>query len=668
MKNALFILLTCCCHILQAQTDSVLYQKQPTANNVLAARLQPIKGEKQYLTAELIRIQGIARLSELLTWIDKTTFSTLQHDRFYLNLNGTSTFQEQSYLLMVNGQKVEIERWDALYLNQLGIAITDIAYVEITTSPQIINGQFAGKGAINIVTRTDYKGLTVSGYNNYGNPVGDPGPAAYMNGYASPNIHKTGLVHGYTLGYYGKKGHINASYNHEDWFLRDTQTMARLARYDKQIEKITTQAMRIEGALSFGKYLLEAGAAHSTNKGFVYRNYLQSEIPADITYNEARLRATRLLANNSYLRGNVVMNTNEFMHPGALYSSYTYIASTANIEYGKKYAINKRTLRQTSGYTLDYRKYSTGPGWLLQHKPYSTFIYTPAKKISHQLDLSLDIFSNTVNPSISFKREKNGSIINGSSFIISYQQSRLNTAYTQLWQFYGTNRNGMNPASYPVSFSTTPTHLFTADYFYFVSSGTSFKVTFNPGIRYQHNYHFIRPDLAATYPLPGKNTSGQTADFYTVTLGTNIHYDVFNNFWFDIDYYSANDRSASKDMQQLLNSDARRKLAISFYLKLPARIDIGVRSQTISKSTWVYFDENGNQASMTIPSVFTTDFSFNKKLWGEHVQVNATIRNLFNQPEQYHPLGADFQMRFFVSAIVKFENLLQAIPKRKSSR
>jgi hypothetical protein len=658
-------LLTCCCCIAHAQTDSVLYQKQPTANNVLAARLQPIKGEKQYLTAELIRIHGISRISELITWIDKTTFSSIQHDRFYVNFNGTSTLQEQSYLLMINGQKIETERWDALYLNQLGIAITDIAYVEIITSPQIINGQFAGKGAINIVTRTDYKGLTVSGYNNYGNPINDPGPANYVKGYGSPNIHKTGLVYGYALGYYGTKGHINISHNHEDWFLRDTQAISRITKFDPMIYKNTMSALRVEGAYDFGKYLVEAGAATSTSDGFVYRNYLQSEIPANITYNEARLRATRLLAQNAYIRSNVVVNTNGFTHPATLYENYTYTTSTANVEYGTRYNFNKRVLKQTSGYTLDYQKYSTGTGWLLQHKPYSGFIYYPSKKVSQQLDVNLNIFNNTVNPSISFKREKNSSIINGSSFIASYQQSRLNTSFNQLWMFYGINRNGINPPSYPGTFSTTPTHLFTADYFYFISSGSSFKININPGIRFQHNYHFIHPDNVATYPLTGKNTSGQTADFYTITLGTNIHYDVFNNFWFDIDYYSAADRSASKQMQQLLNSDAKRKLCVSFYLKLPARIDIGIRSQAVSKTSWMYFDMNGNLVSTTIPSVFTTDISFNKKLWGEHIMVNATIRNLFNQREQYYPIGADFQMRLFVSAIVKFENLLRHIPKRK---
>jgi hypothetical protein len=205
MKGVLMIWICLTCLAGQAQNDSVLYQKQPTANNVLAARLQPIKGERQYITAELIRIQGITRLSELLTWIDKATYSTIDRNALYVNLNGSSTMQQQNYLLMINGQKVEMERWDALNIEALGIAITNIAYVEVFNTPLIVNGQFAGKGAVNIVTRNDYKGLTVTAYNNYGNPVGDPGPAQYISSHSSPNVHKTGLVFGYAAGYYWKR-------------------------------------------------------------------------------------------------------------------------------------------------------------------------------------------------------------------------------------------------------------------------------------------------------------------------------------------------------------------------------------------------------------------------------------------------------------------------------
>lgn len=647
-----------------AQTDSILYQKQATANNVLAAKLQPIKGERQYLTAELIRIQGITRLNELLVWIDKTTYTTIDWSTHALNLNGTSTLQQQNYLLMVNGMKVEPERWDAIGINELGIAVTDIAYVEIFNTPQIINGQFAGKGAINIVTRNDYKGLTISGYNNYGNPVGDPGPSQYLSQYSSPNIHKTGLIYSFSAGYYAKKWHINISHTYNDWLLRSDAIIKRLSIFDSTIENNSLRTTRLEGAIQAGKFLVEAGAATSAQKGYIYRNYLQTEIPAGSYYNEGRLRITRVLKNNQYMKGNFIMNSHRFDHVSNLFPDYEYITWSGNAEYGKTYYWKKdRFIKHASGYAVDYATYTNGNTYRLKHKPYSTFSYNLSKKIKQQLDVALAVFENTINPSIAFKHEKASSIINSSSIVVSYQQSRINEQYNQFWQFYSTNQK-LNPMAYPKTINSTPTHFLTADYFYYISSSTSFKLTLNPGIRYQHNYHFIQPDAAGTYPIVSDNSSGRTADFYTITFGANLHYDVFNNFWFDIDYFSANDKSGNKDLQQVLNNDARRKIMASIYFKLPARIDIGLRSQAVSKTHWQYFDAAGSLVNQDMPATYTTDLALNKKLWGERIQLNTTIRNIFNQAEQLQPLGADFQMRFYITLIVKLEDLLKYIPKK----
>lgn len=648
---------------LGAQTDSVLYRRQASANTVLAARLQPVKGERQYITAEVIRIQGITRLSELLTWIDKAGYATIDWNMFYLNLNGTSTFQQQSLLLMINGQKVELERWDALNLDLLGIAITNIAYVEVFNTPTLVNGQFAGKGAINIVTRNDARGLTVTGYNNYGNPVGDPGPAQYMGRFASPNVHKTGFLYGTSAGYYAKKWHLNVSHTLNDWLLRSEQMTGRLALYDSILEKNTRRATRAEGALASGRYLLEAGAAIAEQDGYMYRNYLQTEIPVSITYREASVRLTKTLENNRYIRGNILVNANRYDHVPEVFPDYTYTTSNANLEYGKTWMPGEKPLKQVSGYTLEYASYTNGQTYQLQHKPYTSLSYARSRKVKQGLDMALAILGNTLNPSVAFRHEKYSSPLTSWSFVASYQQSRINQQHNQVWYFYQTGRS-INPGAYPLSINSSPTHYFSADYFYYLTLSTSFRLTFNPGFRYQHNYHFIQPGPVMPDPVLVTGSSGATANFYTITTGINIHYDVFSGFWFDIDYFSANDQSADRQLGQLLGNDARRKLMLSFYYKLPARVDIGIRSQAVSSTTWQAYDETGNLTGYKLPATYTTDVHLNKKVWGDRIMLNTGIRNLFNQGQRLHPLGADFQMRFYITVMARLDDLLKYLPKK----
>jgi hypothetical protein len=134
------------------------------------------------------------------------------------------------------------------------------------------------------------------------------------------------------------------------------------------------------------------------------------------------------------------------------------------------------------------------------------------------------------------------------------------------------------------------------------------------------------------------------------------------NFWFDLDYYSANNTSNQKDLQTVLSNEAKRKLLLSMYYKLPARFDVAIRTQALSKTAWQNYD-NGTLQMVHIPSNFTTDLSINKKMWGERININATLRNIFNQKEWYHPLGANFATRFMVTAQIKFDQLPKKIMK-----
>ncbi|MFN3445277.1 MAG: hypothetical protein ACK44D_06010 [Bacteroidia bacterium] len=652
-----------------AQTDSVMYKKQPIST-VLSATLQPIKGEKQYITSELIRTQGIGRLSELLLWIDKTTYSTINGDRFYLNIAGTSTQQHQNVMLMVNGQKVELERWDALNINLLGISVIDIAYVEIFNTPQIINGQFCGFGAINIVTRNDFKGFTYRAVANNGNPINDPGAAKYIAGYSSPNIDKTGFVYSHSLGYYANKFHINTSFNFQDWYARDTMITARYLVYPKIANKNTLMSFRAEGAGQYKKVYIQASAAYTAQDEFLFRNFTGSEQPFKTGYLEGTLGLTRTFTNNRYAKINTTINQhtfNNWLQNSATFTEYKYLTNTLNAEVGKtKLLGNNLYKKYTLGYTLNYYSYSTSKGFIAQHQPYAGLKRNLNKKITQQLEVMLNIMDYTINPNVVFSHQKNNNIISSWHFVGAYQQTRLAQFLNQTWYHYGVNRNSSinNPTiTYPSNLNSTPTHKLSGDYFYKLNFGSNFRITMHGGLRYTQNVVYLIPNANnVSFLYNGYQTSAAHGNVFGKIWGANIHYDVLTNFWFDIDYYSANNTSNQKELQQVLSTEAKRKLLISAYYKLPARFDVAMRTQTLSKTAWQNY-ENGVLQTVNIPSIFNTDVSINKKMWGERININATLKNIFNQKEWYHPLGANFATRFMVTAQIKFDQLPKKLMK-----
>lgn len=654
---------------LTAQTDTVMYKKQPIGT-ILSATLQPIKGEKQYITSELIRTQGIGRLSELLVWIDKATFSTINGDRFYLNLAGTSTQQNQNVMVLINGQKVELERWDAININLLGISVIDIAYVEIYNTPQIINGQFCGFGAINIVTRNDFKGLTYRAIANNGNPINDPGAAKYIQGYSSPNIDKTGFVYSHSLGYYGNKFHINSSFNFQDWYARDTMITARYLAFPKIANKNTLMSFRAEGAGQYKKLHVQGSAAYTQQDEFLYRNFVGSEQPFKTAYLEGTLGLTRAFSNNRYARINSTLNQHTFNNwlPNTGYiAEYKYLTNTINAEVGKtKLLANNLYKKYTLGYTLNYFTYSTSNGFIAQHQPYASLKRNLNKKTTQQYDVMLNILDYTINPNLVFSHQKSNNIISSWNFVGSYQQTRLAQFLNQTWYHYGVNRNSSinNPAvTYPANLNSAPTHKLSGDYFYKLNFGSNFRITMHGGLRYSQNVVYIIPNTnAVSFIYNGYQTSGAHGNVFGKIWGANIHYDVLSNFWFDLDYYSANNTSNQKELQDVLSTEAKRKFILSSYYKLPARFDIATRTQALSKTAWQNYN-NGTLQTVNIPAVFTTDISINKKLWGERININATLRNVFNQKEWYHPLGANFATRFMVTAQIKFDQLPKKLIK-----
>jgi hypothetical protein len=653
-----------------AQTDSLNYIKQPISSN-LSETLQPRKGEKQYITSELIRAQGIGRLSELLSWIDKITYSTINGDRFYLNIASTSTQQHQNVMLMINGQKVELERWDALNINLLGISVIDISYIEIFNTPQIINGQFCGFGAINIVTRNDTKGLTYRAIVNNGNPINDPGAAKYITGYSSPNIDKTGFLYSHSLGYYGNKFHINTSFNFQDWYARDTIITTRYLVYPEIANKNTLMSIRAEGAGQYKKIYIQASAALSKQDEFLFRNFTGSEHPFETGYLEGTLSLKRTFSNNRYIKINTTINQHSFnnwLQNSGNSVEYKYLTNTLNTEVGKSISLNNQLYRKyTIGYTINYYSYSTSAGFIAQHQPYASIKRYLNKKTTQQIDAIVNIMDYTINPNLVFSHQKKNNFISSWNFIGSYQQTRLAQHLNQTWYHYGVNHNSNinNPmVTYPEKLNSIPTQKLSADYFYKLNFGTNFfRITFHGGLRYAQNVVYLIPNVnAVSFLYNGYQTKAEHGNVLGKIWGVNLHYDVLANFWFDIDYYSANNTSNQKDLQSVLSNEAKRKLLFSMYYKLPARFDFAMRTQAISKTAWQNYD-NGALQIVNIPSNFTTDVSINKKMWGERININATLRNIFNQKEWYHPLGASFSTRFMVTAQIKFDQLPKKIMK-----
>ncbi len=638
---------------IQAQKkDTALYHKQ-IPNDVLSASLQPNKGEKQYITGDFIRQQGITRLSDALTYLDQATFSSVNHDRYAINLSATSTQHQQNVLLLINGNKIDLEHWDAVNINLLGISVNQIAYIEISYGPQIINGNFSGFGVINIVTRNDFYGLTVQAMVSTGSPIVNDARNAPNANYPQVDIKRNGLTHAQSLGYFGKRGHINASLSYQDWFTRDSLILNHSIFPGYTSRQTKQWTSRVESSFQLGKNLINLGGTYVSADDYTYFTSLRTQLPTQGNSKFIYANFNHVFNPKTYLKAGANIQTQLInnLYPNQLIGlSYERYLQNANLEFGKIFNPNK-TLN--IGYMVN-RSWLTnsliGETW---HQPYASLKLKPNKKITQQWDAVLCVIHHKVSPSLVFNHAKQNNLISGWSFAASYQS------------YFPTQNTNVPLLSY-LQYDYRTKHLladrqhrFTADYYYKLNFAGNFKFTIHGGLRYFINTTYIEfYDEQHNFMFPYWE-SARIGNSFTKLWGANIHYNVLSNFWVDLDYYSANAQSGKRFLNHVLDREAKRKCIITAGVKLPKKFELGIRTSATSSTSFAMLNENGELFYQKMPAMYFTDVSVSRNLWADYLQVNASVKNIFNQNTQYLPFSANYNIRYVITAYLKFDRLFK---------
>jgi hypothetical protein len=134
---------------------------------------------------------GINRLSGIYSFINDWDTYTFDGYRWYLSINGLSTFQNQNLVLMLDGQRMDIDFFNLKNINILPVTINHIDSIETLNHPRIFSGSFTPDGLISVRTLRPKIGLSVTGRYSAGNETGDPGPYFYTE-HRSANVEEDG--------------------------------------------------------------------------------------------------------------------------------------------------------------------------------------------------------------------------------------------------------------------------------------------------------------------------------------------------------------------------------------------------------------------------------------------------------------------------------------------
>jgi hypothetical protein len=135
------------------------------------------------ITRPQIEAAGWFNLGEILTGATGWQRTTLDAVSFFATADGlppgAAAPGEPEWLVLIDGQRVTVDALGAKLLDLLPLAPAQIESVTVTRAARLVAGTIAGRGVVEFHTRRPPRGPTAAGAWHSGNIIGDPGPYAF---------------------------------------------------------------------------------------------------------------------------------------------------------------------------------------------------------------------------------------------------------------------------------------------------------------------------------------------------------------------------------------------------------------------------------------------------------------------------------------------------------
>lgn len=596
--------------------------------------------QRQIITSDQIRVSGYTRLSDLVQLIDGWTFATITGNSWSLQSNGTGSYNFQNWVLMVNGQRIELDRSYTLDLNLLGISVVDIERIEVVNTNGMYLGEFTQNGLINIITKKSNKnGINYRGYGSLNRAVA--------------NDNNAGVNTSQTIGFTRNKFHLNLSFG---YMLHQNNERPRRYPYPEGINA-KQYTYRLETQYTGTKF------SHQ-----FFTSYLQKEIASPTTKNyQAGYLGLYQINTKNQIRlsttfwGEQNINLNAALSTTTLQYRYLQPTPKGNFIWQTGIATDLLSYQYNVFKNLSYADIYIGSRFAITDttatiiKPYTSINFPITRKINLFADAQAAFAHGKIAPRFSVGMYKRLSLISNYSFVVGYTETLLEEAFM-------TNIGQRVNAIEGATFLNNP-KLATADFYYNLNIGSSVKFSFNSGLKYTFDLPGTEYSMDTTYPIYSRFTVWERSQPITYYLNWinrfNIHYDVIKNLTFDINYLNT---VSLNTWNEELQNIPKHKFTFTLQYELPKRFTLWSRNYWQSETKFRTYDNlygtPNYQTYGTLSPIFTWDLGISKKLFKDFLNMNFSMRNILNGIERYYPSGSQLDIRFSVGLTANIEGLL----------
>ncbi len=614
----------------------------------------------QIITAEEIEQTGLARLSDLFILIDDWYATSTEGYTWEASANGLAAAQEAAWVLLVDGNPVDLRVLNTQNINTLPLSLGEIDYVEVHNTPVFIAGLFAQAGVIHLHTRTPDPVVSVRADFAAGNETGDPGPYRYT-GFATPNIDRIGPVLQGSAAVAGDGWHLRIHGKADEHHATDERIRQRVFGLYQGLK---------DPRLILGSVGLDAGATgrlgrHNVFGGFAryqdlpFFELLGLETPTDHRFYHGGLRGDfhpGQDAGMSYRLSYTVSQLEPRNNTGGINLDWQQ-----NIMRGH-YEVRAATgrLRGALGLSADlYQSAAAGDlddENLLIPRAYGRFGAQP----NENANISGTAYLTRVEGQLGFGALATLHLTPNETQTITLTGSMARQPFQEtnsLWYWIGEGytfsayRNA--PLATPTSYRAATTY--TADAAWRIRPNERFSLTLSGGYR-----RFDDRTLASYAFQYDSLTTGFFGDtevrntvFGRVTkVGAEMEFRVVPSLRQRIHYAYVRYPTQDDVFFQAWRSQPWHRFSYTARFVPNPRFSLYGRLAYQSETQWIAFQQaarnSGGRYEADLPAYWLLDLAAQKRFWRDHLQLNISLRNLLNEAHRTHAAGAITNMTLHV--------------------
>ncbi len=632
----------------------------------------------QVITNETITRSGVNRLSDLLMLIDDWHVSSVDGFIWDVSPGGLSSFRTQSWLIMIDGVRMDINLLDINSINMLPLSIEQVDSVEIINSPQIYQGEFTDRGLIHIYTHESEPGLSLGGLSWYGNETGDPGPFVFTE-QRTRNVDRLGPEFSNYINYRTRNWAINTGFMDHNHYSTDPAIGFRNPGRRNSYLWMQMLSLWLRTELRLDKERHEFFGGYTTTRDFLFDGnrgagplfirQLGREVATERVFEHVGMRGLLNPSPKSQIAYRIQYSASQ-LDSNKLEQQLSTINWTMKQLYVNfESRISERRYSATIGvgwqrFNVDTRSELISDKFSLS-RIYGQLFLRPGQPFQYALGGA--IYSNDVSSSLKGYGLLKWQLPDRKHLSFAFSISeRLLAEDNNLWFWHnrGYDLLASNEIDFEMDGEFRESNQLTTDLDF------SHQITDNLDLELRGFFRHFN-DLYIDYQRFRFLTSPNRFEG-PIRLATNQSGQVIGSgFTFEQDITAKLGHRLSYQYQRGVSGDSlftetwraipRHKFRWQIDFHPLPNFSIWGSMSAVGQSYWADFTDIQEQTDgrfrARVPGYLIFDLAIQKYAWKRRLRGNMLFRNLSNDSQQFHPIGFSNDLQFYVQLELRFNSL-----------